>query len=176
MKIFIDPGHGGTDPGAVSTKGLRESEVNLQVAQRVGSILTGGGITVKYSRETDVYVSLDQRARMANEWGADFFVSIHCNASDNLSANGTETLYFRENSISENMANAVQISLVDTIKRRDRGIKTQNVAVLRLTRMPAILVEMAFISNVEEAVLLGQQDFQEQCAIGITNGIFNFIR
>ncbi len=174
MKIFIDPGHGGKDPGAVAADGLKESEVNLDISLRLGKILENAGWTVKYSRTTDVYVPLDERAKMANDFGADYFVSVHSNSSDNKSAGGTETLFYKENTVSERLANSVQIHLCETIELRDRGIRQQNVAVLRLTKMPAILVEVAFISNPKEATLLGDPDFRQLSANGIAEGIFKF--
>lgn len=76
MKIFIDPGHGGDNPGATGPNGLREADVNLDVSLRTGRLLQAEGYTVNYSRTTDKTVSLAERANMANEWGADYFVSM----------------------------------------------------------------------------------------------------
>ena len=176
MKIFLDPGHGGADPGAVNTAlGLRESVVNLDTTLILGGLLQAQGHTVQYSRTTDTAVSLSTRARMANDWGADIFISIHCNAVDNPLAHGTETICFRAQTRAEQLAKDVQTALVAANGLRNRGVKTMNLAVLRLTRMPAILVELAFISNPHEAQLLSQRSFRETCARGIDTGVQRYI-
>lgn len=174
MKIFIDPGHGGNNPGAVGANGLREADVNLDVALRLGRILTEWGYEIMYSRTEDATVSLSQRANMANNWGADYFVSIHCNSNVNPVYRGTQTFYYRAGTTSQRFATVVNNALVAQIGLPDLGTASANFAVLRLTRMPAILVEMAFISNPTEAALLATPSFRENCAIGIANGIAEF--
>lgn len=174
MKIFIDPGHGGKNPGAIGPNGLYESNVTLDIGLKLGRILTNWGYEVNYSRVTDTTVSLSERAKMANDWGADYFVSIHCNSNVNPEANGTSTYFFRAGTIAENFAQIVNNNLVRQIQRKDLGIFSANFAVLRLTRMPAILVETAFISNPEESRLLATNSFRQNCAIGIANGIAQF--
>lgn len=174
MKIFIDPGHGGENPGAVGPNGLYEADVTLDIGLKLGRILTNWGYEVNYSRVTNKTVSLSERARMANEWGADYFVSIHCNANVNPEANGTSTYFFRAGTIAENFALIVNNNLVRQIERKDLGIFSANFAVLRLTRMPAILVETAFISNPQESRLLATNTFRQNCAIGIANGVAQF--
>lgn len=174
MKIFIDPGHGGNNPGAVSADGLREADVNLDVALKLGRILTSRGYEIRYSRTENTTVSLTQRANMANEWGADYFVSIHCNSNENPNIGGTSTYFYKRGTTSENFALVVNNNLVRQIELRDLGVFSANFAVLRKTYMPAILVELAFISNPEEAQLLSTNTFRQNCAIGIANGISQF--
>lgn len=175
-KIFIDAGHGGSDPGAVNTSlGIHEADINLDVALKLGDVLESIGHTIRYSRSTNVFVSLNNRAKMANDWGANYFISIHCNSSENKSANGTETLYYRDATSSAWLAEDIQIALIKAISLTDRGIKPRNLAVLRLTRMPAVLVELAFISNNTEAQLLVNPTFQQDCADGIALGIQTFL-
>lgn len=174
MKIFIDAGHGGKNPGAIGQNGLYESNVTLDIALKLGRILTEWGYEVEYSRKTDKTVSLSDRAKMANEWGANFFVSIHCNSNVNKEANGTSTYFYKPNTVAESFASIVNNSLVRQIERKDLGIFSANFAVLRLTRMPAILVETAFISNLAEEALLASNTFRQNCAIGIANGIAEF--
>lgn len=174
-KIFLDAGHGGTNPGAVGVNGLREADVTLDVVLRLGRILRSRGYEVNYSRESDITVSLAERARMANGWGADYFISVHCNSNPNPEARGTSTYYFRRGIAAEELALYVNNALVSVIGTPDLGTFTANFAVLRLTRMPAILVELAFLSNPEEAELLSQPVFRENCAIGIANGLDEFI-
>ena len=174
MKIFIDPGHGGNNPGAVSATGLREADVNLDVALKLGRLLTSRGYEVRYSRTENETVSLTQRANMANEWGADYFVSIHCNSNIDPDINGTSTYYYRTRTTAEEFAIVVNNNLVRQIELKDLGVFTANFAVLRKTSMPAILVELAFISNPLEAQLLSTNTFRQNCAIGIYNGIAQF--
>lgn len=176
MKIFIDPGHGGYDPGAVNPEfNISEQEVNLDVANRLQTILNNRGYDTMISRDGDYYVGLRARADMANNWGADYFISIHCNSAQDPSANGTETLYYISSEISEELANDVQTQLILQTNQRDRGIKPRNLAVLRLSNMPAVLAEIAFISNPNEAYLLSQPSFRQQCAQGIADGVTQFI-
>ncbi len=177
MKIFIDPGHGGKDPGARNqTTGLTEAFVTLDVAQKLKRILQKRQYNILMSRNSDNYVSLFERANKANEWDADYFVSIHCNSNHNSYATGSETFYYKHGIRAESFADIVQQQLILQIKTLDRGIKTANFAVLRLTKMPAILVEIAFISNEHEAYLLGTSSFREQCAQGIADGITEYLR
>ncbi len=175
MKIFIDPGHGGKDPGAVAASGLQEAGVNLSVSLMLGQILQDQGIDVIYSRTTNVFVSLSDRAKMANDWGANYFVSVHCNSSEITSAGGSETLFYKPGGRAEALAGDIQVALVKANGLQNRGIKAQNVAVLRLTKMPACLVELGFLSNPEEAALLAKPEFQRICAQGIADGIDNYL-
>lgn len=174
MKIFLDPGHGGDNPGATGPNGLKEANVNLDVALRTGRILQSNGYSVRYSRTDNSSVSLSQRARMANDWGADYYVSIHCNSNVNPVYTGTETFYYRAGSTAQRFAQTVNDALVAQIDTKDLGIQQENFAVLRLTTMPAILVELAFISNPQEAEQLATPSFRESCAVGVSNGIIEF--
>lgn len=175
MKIFVDAGHGGENPGAIGVNGVEEADITLDVALRLGRILQNRGYEVKYSRVEDVTVGLAERANMANEWGADYFISIHCNSNPNPNIKGTSTYYYREGIRAEGLALDVNTALVDMINTPDLGIFTANFAVLRRTYMPAILVELAFLSNPEEAQLLSLAYFRENCAIGIANGLDRFV-
>ncbi len=174
MKIFIDPGHGGDNPGAIAASGLEEATVNLDVALRLGNILTQRGYEVNYSRKTNINVSLAERARLANLWGANYFVSIHCNSATNTSYNGTESFYYKDRTVAQRFAETVNTALVRQIELVDLGVKARNLAVLRRTLMPATLVELAFLSNPREAALLATESFRQNCAIGIANGIIQF--
>lgn len=178
MKIFIDPGHGGTDPGAVNIAlGLREADVNLDTALRLERILKNRGYETKMSRTTNKYVSLTERAALANEWGADYFISVHSNSNESPEANGTEVLYYPGSVKGEGLAREVLHQLVLQLRRPNRGIIPRpNLAVLRLTNMPAILTEMAFISNPTEALLLADPEFRQAAAQGIADGITQFIK
>lgn len=145
MKICIDAGHGGRDSGAVGKGGLKESVVNLSICEELSKRLRAAGVAVLMTRQRDEFVELSRRAQIANEWGAEWFVSVHLN-SNGPTANGVETLY-KTNS-GKQLAERVQRRLVESIGERDRGLKLRNdLAVLNQTRMPAILPEVGFISN-----------------------------
>lgn len=174
MKIFIDPGHGGDNPGAMSASGLYEAPVNLDISLKLGRIITSWGYEVMYSRTIDETVSLERRAEMANDWLADYFVSVHCNSNVNPIYKGISTYYYKEGTISEDFALVVNNSVVRQTELLDLGIFSANFAVLRLSNMPSILVENAFLSNPYEASLLATNSFRQNCAIGMANGIAEF--
>ena len=174
-KIFIDPGHGGVNPGAIAASGLQEADVTLDIGLRLGRILKNRGYEVDYSRTENTTVSLAQRAQAANSWGADYFISIHCNSNPDPIYKGTSTYCFRLGIPAAVLAEYVNTALIEAIGTPDLGVMTANFAVLRRTQMPAILVETAFLSNPEEAALLAEPVFRENCAIGIANGIDNYL-
>lgn len=153
VKIFLDPGHGGHDPGA-QAYGLQEKDVVLDIALQTARFLTRNysGIDIKLSRTTDEFVELKERARMANSWGADYFVSIH-NNSFTGSAHGFESyIHSDEHASSDALIkqNEIHTYIVNEIGIRDRGMKKANFSVLRNTQMPAILLEYLFIDHFDE--------------------------
>lgn len=171
-KIFIDPGHGGKDPGA-GGNGLAEKDVALTVSKLLKTELLISGFDVRMSREGDTYPSLADRYTAANAWGADYFISIHCNSAADPAASGTETLVYALGSKAANMAAVVQNSLVRALGTRDRGVKARpDLAVLRGTKMPAILVECGFISNTADAAILRGK--QADIAAAIARGMCDF--
>ncbi|MBD8037067.1 N-acetylmuramoyl-L-alanine amidase [Solibacillus sp. A46] len=150
-RIFIDPGHGGHDPGAIGANS-KEAENVLAVAIALEKKLKAQGYEVKLSRRTNVYVTLNDRAKIANEWGADIFISFHDNSAVNKTATGFETYIFN-GSVSTNtikLQKAIHEYIVRGIGLRDRGMKRANFAVIRLTKMPAVLIEYGFISNLND--------------------------
>ncbi|HZJ76602.1 MAG TPA: N-acetylmuramoyl-L-alanine amidase, partial [Oscillospiraceae bacterium] len=140
MKIYIDPGHGGSDPGAVGPTGLKEKDINLDIAVNVKQILQRHGIDAVLTRRDDSKIELRARVRMANENRADYFISIHTNSSFNSIATGTETFAYPNSGLGTKLADAVQRALVNEIKLADRGVKHESFFVLKNTKMPAILV------------------------------------
>ncbi len=174
MKIFIDPGHGGTNVGAVAN-GLKEADINLAVAIKLGDILKNSGYEIKYSRDKDTNLTLSERAQMANSWNADYFVSVHCNSAASRQANGSETFVYKLNTPTAQYGQSIQTQLVLQNGLRNRGLKQADFTVLVATKMPAALVEIAFISNPQEAKLLADPEFQMRCARGIANGIMNYV-
>ena len=169
-KVFIDPGHGGSDPGALGF-GYRESNINLQVAKKVESKLKAKGIDVKMSRNSDVFYSLSERAEMANNYGADAFVSIHQNSASTASANGIETYYNRNSVEDKPLSNDIQKQVISQTGASNRGVKNAGFAVLVKTKMISALVECGFITNETEAKNISNSAYQDKLATGIANGI-----
>jgi len=172
MKVTIDPGHGGRDPGAVGPTGVQEKNVCLAVSLRVRELLRGQ-VSVHLTRETDVDVPLSRRLPAAD---AACYISIHCNAHKDREANGTETFYrVGGHTDSKRLAEIIQRRLLAQLRLRDRGVKTKNLQVIRQATCPAVLVELAFISNHAEESLLESEDGQERAARAIASGIAEFL-
>lgn len=147
-KWMGDPGHGGYDPGAIGPTGLAEAQVVLKVMKRWKEIMESSGEEVRLTRKDDTFISLSERARLANEWGATYFVSKHENSCDTESVVGTEVYAFSSGGHGEKLAHCVLSDLTCAGQvSNSRGVKFANFAVLRETNMPAILIEGDFISN-----------------------------
>ncbi|WP_291563790.1 MULTISPECIES: cell wall-binding repeat-containing protein [unclassified Clostridium] len=179
-KVFIDPGHGGSDPGAIGLNKLTEKEVTLAVGMKVKSKLEAQGIKVQISRTTDVFVDLSPRAQMANIFGADAFVSIHNNSFGDRSVSGTETYVYtgtgeRINE-SKKLAGLVQNNLLNNLGSKNRQVKSADFAVIRQTYMPAILAELEFISNPTVEEKMRTDKFREDCANAIVAGVLSYLK
>ncbi|MEG6586825.1 N-acetylmuramoyl-L-alanine amidase [Dendrosporobacter sp. 1207_IL3150] len=183
--IVLDPGHGGSDPGAIGLNKLKEKEVTLPVAIKVKALLEKAGAKVIMTRQDDRDVfgaaataveELSARTKVANSIKADLFLSIHANAFANRSVGGTSTHYYQKSRYDKMLAQNIQTSLIEAGGLADRGIQTANFYVVKRTLMPAALLELAFISNPEEEKLLGSPTFQQEIAEGIVDGINNFFR
>jgi N-acetylmuramoyl-L-alanine amidase len=171
--VAIDAGHGGRDTGAIGPTGLLEKDVILDIAQRVRELLVRAGIRVVMTRETDSFVELPDRPRTAKQQGASVFVSIHANASVRPSANGSETYYLSPQS--QVLAQMVQEELGRIPNLVNRGIKTASFLVLRESDMPAVLVEVAYVSNLDEEARLRQQAFRQRLAEAVSRGVQRFV-
>lgn len=171
-KIVIDPGHGGKDPGATGG-GVQEKAVVLNVSKKIAAFLEAKGCTVMLTRETDVFIELSDRARMANAAKADLFVSIHCNSvGSNARVSGMEVYHYtRASEAAKRAARVIYDHLLPVCGLRGRGIKPQDFAVLRETAMPAVLVELGFISNPSDCRKLINFAWQERAAEAIAEGI-----
>ena len=174
-KVFIDAGHGGTDPGALGY-GYRESDLNLQVAKKVESKLKSKGIDVKMSRSSDIFYSLSERAEMANDYGADAFVSIHQNSAKDKSANGIETYYNRNKEEDKPLSNDIQTQVISQTGANNRGVKNAEFTVLVKSKMISALVECGFITNELEVKKLSDSSYQDKLATGIANGIEEYLK
>lgn len=173
IKICLDPGHGGKDPGAVGPSGLKEATVALDVCKKVSSLLSGD-FDVILTRTADTTTELITRSNLANREKAYILVSVHCNAAANRTAHGAETYCYKFGGNGEKLAKAIQKHLVSKSGLFNRGVKTGNLHMVRETKMPACLVELAFISNPTEEKLLRSEDFKNACAIAIAQGIAEY--
>ncbi|OCA88374.1 N-acetylmuramoyl-L-alanine amidase [Bacillus sp. FJAT-27225] len=173
--IMIDPGHGGTDPGA-SGNGLVEKEIVLDVANKLNSRLNDSLSKILMTRTEDSFPSLSERVAQANKSGADIFISIHMNAFTTSSANGTETWWndVYASADSRLLAEEIQKELVKALGTRDRGVKEGDFRVIKETRMPSVLVEMAFISNGTDAGKFKTDAQRQKASDAIYRGIVNY--
>ena len=169
LKIWIDAGHGGAQPGAVAL-GRKEKDLTLQIATLLGTELIRCGMTVAQTRTTDVDVLLDTRGPLANKWGADYFVSVHLNAGGGL---GAETWCSITGGKSKVLAEYIQAELVG-LGYVDRGVKTHKgsdgrdyLAVIRETNMPAVLAEVGFIDSAEDMARFDAAKAAQAIARGI---------
>jgi N-acetylmuramoyl-L-alanine amidase CwlD len=178
--IVLDPGHGGSDDGAMHN-GLVEKSLNIDVARRVKALLTARGWLVKMTRETDVDVfapndsahdELQARCDVANQSGARLFISIHTNSFTTSELSGTTTYYYKSDSYG--LADAIHARLAASLPTADDGIRKENFYVIHHTTAPAILVEMAFLSNPGDAQLLKTDAFLQKIAVGIANGVGDY--
>lgn len=189
--IVIDPGHasvqpgGWLDPGTVGKNGLKEKDVNIDLAYKVTSMLQQAGARVIMTHTGSTSLSLAGRANIANSAGADIFVSIHVNSNPNPAMSGHTTYYYApadrpvlyaQRLERQKLATVVQQELVKAAGRANQGIMTSNFAVLRETTVPSILVETAFMSNATEMNLLTTDAFRQRLALGIYNGIAAYFR
>ena len=170
-KVFIDAGHGGNDSGAVGVNNLYEKTINLSVSQKIVELLKKQGLEVKISRNIDSTMSLQERTDMANNWKADCFVSIHCNAY-NGSAKGVETYGYSSNTI--DLASNIQEAILKTdAYTLNRGVKTAGFYVLKNTTMRAALIELAFIDNKDDVKILIEK--QDILAEAVAKGICKYL-
>ena len=169
--IVVDPGHGGSATGAVYD-GVRESELNLAIAEKAARALESMGARVVMTRADDRDVALSARAALANRLGADLFLSVHCNVSPtNPSAKGVYTAYHGSSAQSRRAAELLKNAMVSSAGVPDMGAHDRSdLAVLRLTDMPAVLLECGFMSTPEELALLLQPEHQKALAQGAAYG------
>lgn len=193
--IFLDPGHGGTDSGALgylNGKAYKESDLNLKVSFKIRNLLEKQGYTVIMSRESDKTVGLYDRPRLSNEGDASLFISVHFNALKGTNASGIETFYYKSstsypsklNNLLHNDANrliesanlAVNIhnSLITDSKAVNRGVKQGAYTVVREVDIPAVLLELGFMTNTAELRKMIQDDYQNMLANSVVKGINNY--
>lgn len=184
--IVIDPGHGGEDSGAIGPTGVNEKTITLRISNEVKSLLEKSGAKVVMTRKTDTEVSpkhraandveeLQARVDVANKAKADIFVCIHMDSFTSNVANGTTGFYYvKGTAASKKLAGAIQKGVVGKLKTDDRGVKSCNFYVLKHTKMPATLIEVAFLSNPKEEKLINSDEGIKKAAQGIYEGIGNY--
>ncbi|MHB8154471.1 MAG: N-acetylmuramoyl-L-alanine amidase [Candidatus Omnitrophota bacterium] len=216
-KVVIDAGHGGNDPGAIGRNGLKEKDVNLDIAKRLSSLLRAEGVQTVLTRSTDKFIPLSTRVSMANRSGADLFISLHSNAARSRSLCGFE-VYYVAPSVSDSKravltARSASLNLKDTVFSSDSqdlrtivwdmiytnsraesielsrslckimdssidanilGVKNARFQVLKGITMPGILIEVGFVSNLNEERLLRTGAYREKLAVGILEGIRDY--
>jgi N-acetylmuramoyl-L-alanine amidase len=177
VRVAIDPGHGGRDPGAVGINGLQEKIVVLDIAQRVAELLEQQGVQVILTRRNDSEIGLEPRVQDANQGNANLFVSIHANAidMDHPNINGVETYYYSSDAARQ-LAQTIQTSLTQATGMRSIGVKQSRFYVLRHTRMPAALVEVGFVTGRDDAPRLADPAFRDRIAEGIARGILQYVQ
>jgi len=181
-KIYIDQGHNPRNPNAgAEGNGLREQDITYRVGQILSSILRSEGYETRLSRPTPSTQlgtsngsSLAARVNDANSWGADYFISLHTNASSLPTAEGSEAYVYRRDSDAADLAENILTGLGKRTGLPTRGVFPRpSLYVLKRTRMPAVLVELGFITNPEEAALMNSSP--ELFAAGVADGINAYI-
>jgi N-acetylmuramoyl-L-alanine amidase len=216
-RVVIDPGHGGEDPGAIGRKGQKEKDVVLAVASELKTLLVAGGLEVAMTRESDIYIPLENRTVIANQQKADLFISIHANANRNRKKKGVQTFYLNfspdpqvneiaalENATStktigamqdtlkkivqnskilesRELAQKIHENLVKSLSRHYSGVESLGVRggpfwVLIGGEMPSVLVEISHLSHAQEEERLKSPAYRKQVALGIYEGIQEYIR
>lgn len=182
--IVIDPGHGGEDMGTRSLSGPKyeEKSLALSTSLMLRTYLQQMGFEVKMTRSTDRFIALDKRASFANEHDPDLFVSVHYNSAPSKEADGIEIYYYKSSEDkkrsdkSKLVAEIVLKRMISNTSAHSRGVKHGNFAVIRETKMPAILIEGGFMTNQEEMAKIKDPSYLKQLAWGIAQGIDDFFK
>lgn len=181
--IVIDPGHGGSDTGAIGPDGVTEKSVTLAVSKKLENILTASGAKVTMTREVDADVygrgasdaqELQARVDVGERAHSEIFVSVHCNAFSSAYSHGMETYYCYGSRRGERLASLINEELESAGGLMNRGVKTANFYVLRHSSMPATLLELGFVTNPEEEALLADDEYQKKLAKAIALGIARY--
>lgn len=176
FKIVIDPGHGGEDPGAEGTSGQYEKDFSMQLAQKVielAELETQIDIYLTRSEDRTISSIDSERTEFANQLGADLFISIHGNTYTDSSVFGTETYYYREESLP--FTTIMHRNLVNATESRDRGVKKESFFVVRDTVMPAVILEVGYLTNPDEENNMWKDDYQYRVAASIIEGIKEYL-
>ena len=177
FSVVLDPGHGGPDPGAIGIGGMRETDIVLEVSKIVKKLLSEKGVKVFLTRKNEIDMDLPPRVSFANNTDADIFVSIHANASrgKRKDINGLETFYFR-GWRGRLLAKRIQKQILRVSPGSpDRGVKQGRFYVIKNTRMPAVLVEIGFLTGRLDARRLEKTAHRKRIAYAIAKGILEYL-
>lgn len=178
MKIIIDLGHGGCDSGAIGQNGTMESNAVLYLGKEIEKILGESDLDVKFTRLSNKYISLGDRCKVANSFNSDYFVSIHMNSSSDTNVRGVEVWQYNNESESLNIfSNNICSDIAKALKIKNRGVKySKDLYVLKHTKMPACLIEVDFISNLDSENFIKHSNNINLLANIISNNIKNSFR
>jgi N-acetylmuramoyl-L-alanine amidase len=173
--VLIDPGHGGKDPGAVGLGGLREKDILLPISKRIAQVLQQNGVQVVMTRDSDYFVTLPGRVKLAERANADIFVSIHANAvgPGRSDVSGLETYYYDSGL---GLARTVHNSILQSVNVKDRGVRRARFFVLRKSSMPSILVETGYLTGRDDNAKLRSSAYQNKMADAIARGILQYLK
>lgn len=181
MKVLLDAGHGGNEPGAVNKEtGIEEEDINLNVVFKIGNILRAKGFDVLYTRDKDTYISPTDRLKMITAYNPDCFLSVHCNSSTTPSATGVETVYRDDGDYK--LAKIMHQKLLSAFPGlKDRGLKrdgspeyNRGLAVLKNLKVPSCLIELPFLSNLKDLHLIDDENETNAIARVLAGGIEEF--
>lgn len=193
IKVVVDAGHGEPDGGAVSADGIKESYLNLQIAQKLKYKLEESNIEVIMTREDENNIAaeseqqktirqiktsdLNNRVKIANESDAMFLISIHMNKFENSKYSGWQTFYSQSSEEGKKLAESIQESIGEVVQRNNNrtALKIDGIKIIDKSKIPAVIVECGFLSNQEECTLLQDESYQEKLAEGIKIGIQNYL-
>lgn len=170
--IMLDAGHGGSDSGAIRA-GINEKDINLAVTLKVRDLLIKQGATVILTRDTDIALTLDERKALIAKHAPSLFLSIHTNAHTNANIEGIEAYYW--NNASPTLAQSIYQAVVDGLGERGNWVRKRELAVVHHDFAPAALIEIGYLSNAQDRVLLVQDQHQSKIADSISNGILNYV-
>lgn len=172
LTIIVDPGHGGNDRGTTGARGTREKTITLKTAELLAAKLQAAGATVHLTRESDNYISLQKRVAMSLEKEADAFISLHYDANLDSSITGFTTYYQHQNQ--KAFATTINAALGSTVPLKDRGAQQADFYVLRENDENSILIELGFLSNPSEELMINSNHFREQASRGIYQGVLKY--
>ncbi len=174
--IVVDPGHGGEDRGVCYfPQDLIEKEINLDVARRMAARFEAAGARVILTREEDAFISLDERAAAANEAGADLFLSVHTNRiPGHPECFGAQTFYHPSSEEGKRLAELVQEELLKIDTENYRSALPGDYRVLRLSKMPGVIVEIGFMTNERDRRLIATETYRDRVADAVVRGAIRF--
>ena len=191
-RVIVDAGHGEPDGGAVTSDGVKESTLNLQIAQKLEELLIDEGMEVIMTREDENNIAdadkqnkvremkvsdINNRIKIANESDADFLISIHMNKYEGSGCKGWQTFYNKNSENGKKLAEAFQEGIKEVVQTNNKrtALKIENIKLVDKSTIPTVIVECGFISNPEEKVLLQSEEYQEKIAEGIVKGVRKYI-